>query len=172
MTFVLMGVAGCGKTTIGKLLAQKLKIPFYDADDFHSEECLQKMREGIALDDIARMPWLAKLSAEIRKWNREYGAVLACSALKECYRSILSSDGSEKVLFIHLTGARDVLIRRIENRHAHFFPPTLLESQLNILEPPSNGIVVQIDKKPEEIVHEILSSLALRGYACARVVTE
>lgn len=161
-----MGVAGCGKTTIGKLLAQRLRIPFYDADDFHSEECLQKMGEGIPLDDIVRMPWLAKLSAEIKKWNRESGAVLACSALKECYRSKLSGEGSEKVLFIHLAGAREVLIRRIENRQAHFFPPALLESQLNILEPPSNGIVVQIDKEPEAIVDEILSSPALRGYAC------
>lgn len=83
MVLIVMGVSGCGKTTVGKLLSESFKVPFFDADDFHSEEMVEKMRNGFSLDDKDRGPWLAKLSNHIREWDQSGGAILACSALKE-----------------------------------------------------------------------------------------
>jgi carbohydrate kinase (thermoresistant glucokinase family) len=165
MVYVIMGVAGCGKTTIGRLLAQKLKVPFYDADDFHSQDNVLKMKSGIPLDDAERLPWLAKLSVNIARWNKGNDAVLACSALKESYRQILSSRGTEQVLFIHLRGDRELISSRLAKRNDHYFSSALLESQFNILEPPSPGIAVQTDAKPEEIAQKIHKELCRLGFS-------
>jgi len=159
MIYIVMGVSGCGKSTIGKMLAIRLAMSFYDADDFHSDNCIRKMENGIPLDDEDRKPWLFYLATLIAKWNRDKGAVLACSALKEQHRKILSWDGKEDVAFIHLDGDKDIIFERMRTRKDHFFPLGLLESQFNVLEVPLNAINVQIDKAPEDICVEIINKL-------------
>lgn len=163
MVYLLMGVAGCGKSTIGRLLARKLDIPFYDADDFHSPDNILKMAQGMPLDDADRAPWLSSLAEEIVRWNSGAGSVLACSALKEAYRRMLSGSEVKDVVYIHLAGDRELIRRRLALRDDHYFPENLLESQYAALEPPSDGITVQIDTTPEEIIMEIVESLRRRG---------
>ena len=164
MVYVIMGVSGCGKTTIGRMLAQRLAIKFYDADDYHSQDNINKMKNSIPLDDEDRFPWLSDLAGNITQWNMGKGAVLACSALKEKYRKILSRDGMEKVIFIHLEGDRDIILNRMKSRKEHFFPVELLESQFKALEAPQNAITVQIGKAPEEICSELIDQLASKGF--------
>lgn len=122
MVYVIMGVSGCGKTTIGKMLAQRLEIKFYDADDYHAQDKINKMQNSVPLDDEDRVPWLSALAGKIKLWNIGKGAVLACSALKEKYRQILSRAGREDVVFIYLEGDRDIILDRIKGRKEHFFP--------------------------------------------------
>lgn len=159
MIFIVMGVSGCGKSTIGRMLAKRLAMNFYDADDFHSDKCIRKMENGIPLDDEDRKPWLLYLATLITKWNRDKGAVLACSALKEQHRKILSWDGKEDVAFIHLEGDMHMILERMKNRKGHYFPRELIESQFNALEVPLDAITVQIDKAPEDICMEIVNKL-------------
>jgi|WetSurMetagenome_2_1015567.scaffolds.fasta_scaffold00092_23 gluconokinase len=159
MVYIFMGVSGCGKTTIGKMLANKLGAPFYDGDDYHSQQNIAKMKNGMPLDDEDRRPWLTTLAEYISEWNRGAGAVLACSALKEGYRQILSRDGQENVLFIHMEGERSIIRSRMKERDDHFFPEELLESQFRDMEIPGNAITVKIDKEPEAICTEIMDKL-------------
>lgn len=154
-----MGVSGCGKSTIGAVLAKMLAMNFYDADDFHSDNCIRKMENGIPLDEEDRKPWLSNLAMLIAKWNSDKGAVLACSALKARHRKILSWDGKDDVVFIHLDGHKDIILERMRTRKDHFFPLGLLESQFSALEVPLNAITVQIDKTPEDICLEIINKL-------------
>ncbi len=149
-----MGVSGSGKTTIGKLLAKQLAIPFFDADDFHSNENVDKMAAGIPLNDDDRMPWLLTLQKEIQSW--ENGGVLACSALKDSYRAILSENNS--VQWIYLEGDFETILKRMESRN-HFMKPEMLQSQFETLEPPSYGVKVSVNDSPEDIVSEIISKL-------------
>jgi len=108
MVIILMGVSGCGKTTVGELLAKKLSLPFFDADDFHPVENVKKMQSGMPLNDDDRKPWLDELARQIKKWNRNDGAVLACSALKEKYRQILRGNSNrEDVQIVYLKGTKD-----------------------------------------------------------------
>lgn len=164
MVCIIMGVSGCGKTTIGKLLAEQLRVDFYDADDFHPQNNINKMKNNIPLDDNDRKPWLLDLASHIAKWNKENGAVLACSALKEKYRQILSSDGKENIIFIYLKGDKNVLIERLKGRKEHFFPLALLESQLSALDAPLNAITVDINKLPGDICTEIIDKLASKDF--------
>lgn len=159
MIYIVMGVSGCGKSTIGGMLAIRLAMKFYDADDFHLDNCIRKMENCIPLSDEDRIPWLLHLATHIAKWNRDEGAVMACSALKEQYRKILSWDGKEDVAFIHLDGGKDIILERMRTRKDHFFPLCLIESQFNALEAPINAITVQIDKAPEDICMEIINKL-------------
>jgi carbohydrate kinase (thermoresistant glucokinase family) len=159
MIFIVMGVSGCGKSTIGRILAKRLAMNFYDADNFHSDKCIRKMENGIPLEDEDRNPWLLYLATLIAKWNRDKGAVLACSALKEQHRKILSWDGKENVAFIHLYADKEIILERMRTREDHFFPIGLLESQFNALEVPLNAITLQIDKEPEDICMEIINKL-------------
>ncbi len=159
-----MGVSGCGKTTIGKMLAQRLEIKFYDADDYHAQDKINKMQNSVPLDDEDRVPWLSALAGKIKLWNIGKGAVLACSALKEKYRQILSRAGREDVVFIYLEGDRDIILDRIKGRKEHFFPLELLESQFKALEKPQNAITVQIGKAPEQICSELIDQLASEGF--------
>lgn len=164
MVYIIMGVSGCGKTTIGGMLAKMLAVSFYDADDYHPQNNINKMENSIPLDDDDRDPWLLDLAAHIAQWNRDGGAVLACSALKEKYRQILSWDGKEIVVFIYLEGDKDIILERMKKRKEHFIPLGLLESQFNALEVPLNAITVQIDKTPGEICTEIIKKLASKGF--------
>lgn len=163
MVCIVMGVSGCGKTTIGKIMANRLGVKFHDADDYHPENNINKMKNSISLDDEDRNPWLLNLAKHIAKWNRGKGAVLACSALKEKYRQILSGDEKEKVIFIFLEGNENVILERMKRRIEHYFPLELLESQFKALEAPLNAITVQIDNTPEEICTVIIDKLAGKG---------
>ena len=158
MVIILMGVSGCGKTTVGKRLSQKVGLPFYDADDFHPPENVEKMKSGQPLNDDDRQPWLEILSDRISEWNRSGGAILACSALKRSYRTILQSK-SKDVQFVYLKGDRDLILDRMKKRIGHYMPPKLLDSQFNALEEPENAITVSSEPSPEEVVERIVSRL-------------
>ncbi len=155
-----MGVSGSGKTTIAKLLAGALSIPFYDADDFHPESNIRKLSSGQPLTDQDRQPWLETLGEEIKTWEASGGAVLACSALKEKYRRTLSSIPDEQLSIIQLSGSFDLINRRLTERKDHFLDPSILKSQFDDLEESSKAIQVSIDQKPEEIIQEILSKMS------------
>ena len=154
-----MGVSGCGKTTVGKRLADKLDLPFYDADDFHPFENVEKMKSGEPLTDSDRHPWLASLSWEIEQWNQLDGAVLACSALKKRYRSILNPGKSDQVHFVYLKGSEELIFNRMQQREGHYMPSELLRSQFEALEEPEIAIIVSIEMSPEEIVERIVNEL-------------
>jgi gluconokinase len=157
MIIVVMGVTGSGKSTVGKLLAKRLSIPFIEADDFHSEENISKMSHSIPLTDEDRYPWLESVSYQLQLHQHKKGAVLACSALKEKYRRILQKKLQEKILWIYLEGSEEKLKERMKNRKGHFMPEELLHSQLATLEKPAYAYSVSIEKEPETIVAEIIS---------------
>ncbi len=162
MVIILMGVSGCGKTTVGELLAEKLDLPFYDADDFHPDVNVKKMRSGIPLNDDDRKPWLEELSRQIKHWNKKDGAVLACSALKKKYRDILRADSARnEVQFVYLKGSKELILNRLEERSGHYMPPGLLDSQFSALEEPENAIVISINQSPEKITESIIDRLDL-----------
>lgn len=154
-----MGVSGSGKTTIGTLLAERLGLPFFDADDFHSEERKAKMRRGEPLTDEDRAPWLATLAARIHEWDQGGGAVLGCSALRAGYRETLRS-GSANVEWVFLKGSRELLLSRMRGRQGHYMPAALLDSQLATLEEPADVITVSIDDTSEGLVDAILARLS------------
>lgn len=159
MTIVIMGVAGCGKSTIGKMLAQKLSLPFIEGDNFHPNENVLKMSKGIPLTDEDRLPWLNTLAGELQLHEKQKGSVLACSALKEVYRQILQHGVHEKISWIYLQGNEETLRTRMQNRKGHFMPEGLLNSQLLILEEPSYAYCFSIEKEPQEIVNVFLTKM-------------
>jgi gluconokinase len=131
-----MGVSGCGKSTVGRALALKLKATFLDADDFHPPTNVERMRAGVALTDAERVPWLDALAARLSAANdADETVVLACSALKRSYRDALRR-GAPALTLVHLTGSAALLAERITARPGHYMPPTLLPSQLATLEAP------------------------------------
>lgn len=129
---VVMGVSGSGKSTVGRLLAAELGVPFVDGDDEHSPEAKARMARGIPLDDAWRAPWLDRLEAILREHEQD-GLVLACSALTRAYRRRLTR-GVRRVTFVALVAPREVLAARLATRHGHFAGPALLDSQLATLE--------------------------------------
>lgn len=160
MVVIMMGVAGSGKTTVGKLLASQLGWTFADADDYHSAANVEKMRNGIPLTDSDRAPWLESLRSLIASWIAAgTNAVLACSALKESYRERLLV--GPEVHFVYLKGDRGLLEERMRARHGHFMAERMLESQFETLEEPEDAVVVDVDRSPEEIVGEIRKRMAL-----------
>ena len=162
MIVVIMGVAGSGKTTIGKQLAARLGCGFSDADEFHSEANKEKMARGIALDDQDREPWLRAMRAAIEAQLRQgHDWVFACSALKRSYRQLLSG-GDEEVVWVYLDGSEALLLERLTRRAGHFFDPSLLRSQLQTLEAPreDEAIRVDISPSPEAIVETLLKRLS------------
>ncbi|MDH5366880.1 MAG: NADP-dependent phosphogluconate dehydrogenase, partial [Cyclobacteriaceae bacterium] len=154
--YIVYGVSGCGKTTIGKALAENLRIPFYDADDFHPLSNKIKMEKGEALNDADRAPWLTILSEQITNWEKNNGAVLACSALKEVYRKQLESDS--QVNWIHLKGTKKIIEERLKLRKGHFFNSKLLDSQFQILELADYGISIDINNDIDSMINEIKTS--------------
>jgi gluconokinase len=161
-TIVVMGVAGSGKSSVAKLVAERLGWPMAEGDDFHSPQNRSKMASGTPLTDADRKPWLEA----IRDWlDRTPGnAVVTCSALRRSYRDILRT-ARGRVRFLHLHGTPAVLGSRISGRTDHFMPPALLVSQLETLEPlepDEDGTVVDVSRSPEEIVELGLTRLSLR----------
>ncbi len=130
---VVMGVASCGKSTLGVALAKKLGASFVEGDQLHSAESVEKMSSGIALTDDDRWPWLGRLGAELQGSTV---VVASCSALKKSYRQVIAQGANRQVIFVHLHGSREVLAQRIASRKGHFMPASLLESQLATLELP------------------------------------
>jgi gluconokinase len=153
---VVMGVTGSGKSTVGMALAERLGVPFADADDFHSPENVAKMRAGTPLDDTDRLPWLRSIAAWLRE--RE-DAVVTCSALKRAYRDILR-EGAPDLLFLHLDGDKETVRQRVSGRAGHFMPESLVDSQFAALEPleaDERGIVVDFARPVADIVDEVAS---------------
>ena len=161
MVVIVMGVTGAGKTTVGRALAGVLGWEFHDGDELHSEESKRKMHLGIALDDVDRAPWLAKLRKLIQGMVTEgRDGVVACSALKQSYRDEIIVD-PKSVQVVYLKGSKELVAERLRNRAGHFMNPDLLQSQIDTLEEPRDAIVVDISDTPEAIVSEIRSRLAL-----------
>ena len=155
---VVMGVSGCGKSTVGQLLAQKLSARFIDGDDLHPESNKAKMAAGNPLNDDDRWPWLALVGQALAEGQ----TVVACSALKRVYRErILAAAPQTK--FVHLSGSRQVLEKRLGARSRHFMPASLLDSQLATLEPltaDEPGLVIDIDQPVADIVAQAVGELS------------
>jgi gluconokinase len=161
MVILIMGVSGSGKTTIGQMLAAQLNWQFQDADDLHSPANIEQMRRGIPLTDADRRPWLRSLRAEIeRAIDTHTNLILACSALKAEYRQDLGI-GADRVEFVYLKGAIELIQQRLKQRTGHFMNPDLLQSQFADLQEPDDAIVIEIDLSPAEIVQQIATELAL-----------
>jgi gluconokinase len=160
MIVILMGVVGSGKTTIGKLLAAQLGWEFADADDFHPQANIDKIRQGISLTDEDREPWLERLQSAIVQWITGHrSAVLACSALKVSYRTELQVNS--EVRFVYLKGSAALIAQRLHERHGHFANESILTGQFADLEEPADALTVDISGTPEQIVAEIRKGLHL-----------
>jgi gluconokinase len=156
---LVMGVSGCGKSTVGSLLADRLGLPFLDADSLHPPANLAKMSAGVPLDDEDRWPWLRLVGAALAA--SQDGAVVACSALRRPYRDLLRSFAADLRL-VHLVGTREELAARMRDREGHFMPVALLDTQLATLEPlgaDEAGIEIDAMRAPADIVASALSTL-------------
>lgn len=159
MRVVLMGVAGCGKSSVGAALATALAIPYRDGDDLHPAANIAKMSRGEALTDADRWPWLALVGEALRACP----VIVGCSALRRVYRERITAAAGGPVCFVHLSGSRAVIEARMRARQGHFMPPALLDSQFKTLEPPEpdeNAVTVDIDQPLEKIVAAIQIALA------------
>jgi gluconokinase len=158
-TVVVMGVSGCGKTTVGGILANQLGVPFADADDFHTAELKAKMAAGHPLTDTDRWPWLARCADWLR--GEREGSVLACSALKRSYRDVLRT-ASDRLCFLHLAGSPEVVTQRVGQRRHHYMPAALVDSQYATLEPlgaDEFGVAIDFTLGPEQIVEQFLKEV-------------
>lgn len=162
MVLVLMGVSGSGKTTTGQALAADLGWAFVEADDFHPAANVEKMAGGVALTDDDRRPWLRALAGRVADaCRRGENVVLACSALKQDHREELQQGTAGCVRYVHLTGAEELVRRRLEEREGHFMDPALLHSQFEALEPPEGAVQVDVGPGPNEVAAVIRRRLGL-----------
>ena len=151
-----MGVAGSGKTTVGRKVAAVLGWPYFEADDFHPATNIAKMSQGQPLNDSDRAPWLTSIRAKMNECRAAgQSAVFTCSALKERYRSLLGV-GAAHVRLVHLTGDMPTLLARLAQRQGHYMKPEMLQSQLDALEPPAAALTIDVKLPPEEIVQQIV----------------
>lgn len=164
---VVMGVAGSGKSTIAAALSKQLGWACAEADEFHPQSNIDKMSQGIPLQDEDRWPWLQQIQGWMTEKARAgESTVLTCSALKRSYRQLLS-EAEGRVLFIHLHGGADLISQRMQGREGHFMPPTLLPSQLATLEPltgeelAAGSLRLDISRSPQELITDILAALKL-----------
>lgn len=164
MIVVLMGVSGAGKTTIGRLLAERLGTPFIEGDDYHPAANVAKMASGVPLEDADRWPWLNALNQVLRQ---ERNAVLACSALREAYRARLLEGVGEAVI-VHLHGDKALIASRLEDRRHRYMPASLLDSQFAALEAPERAIAIDVAADPAGCVAAILAAIAASQAAAAR----
>ena len=156
-----MGVTGCGKTTVGALLAEDCGWSFHDADDFHPAENVAKMKSGAPLDDADRWPWLERLNALLVDRERQgRNLVLACSALKQAYRDRLAR-GCAAARFVFLDGEPELMRARLAVRRGHYMNPKLLDSQFAILERPEDALRLDAAGSPAELVRNIRERLAI-----------
>jgi gluconokinase len=166
---VVMGVAGSGKSTIAAALSKQLGWACAEADEFHPQSNIDKMSQGIPLQDEDRWPWLQQIQDWMTgKARAGQSTVLTCSALKRTYRRLLS-EAEGRVLFIHLHGEAGLISQRMQGREGHFMPPTLLPSQLATLEPlteeelASGSLRLDISRSPQELIADILAALKLQA---------
>ena len=156
---ILMGVSGSGKTSIGEGLSEALGWPFYDGDDFHPQENVEKMAQGVSLDDKDRQPWLERLHALIREHlEMDRSLLVACSALKAEYRDVLRGN-LEGIKYVHLTGSFDLIYSRMQNRSGHYMKAEMLRSQFRALEPPVDALTISIDQPVDAIVDRIIGMI-------------
>ncbi|MEL7268922.1 MAG: gluconokinase [Bacteroidota bacterium] len=158
--FIIMGVSGTGKSTIGKLLSQKLDVPFFDGDDFHPERNILKMKSGQPLTDEDRKDWLLALNELAKTQQKSNGGIIACSALKQVYRDMLNAELDPSLVFIFLEGSFELISSRMQARKDHFMPVDLLRSQFDTLEVPEDAIYADISKSPDRIVGDIIQELS------------
>jgi len=164
--YIIMGVAGSGKTTIGAAFARALATPFLEGDELHPAANVQRMAQGIPLTDDDRRPWLLAIAQQLRDAHRAgLGLVVTCSALKRSYRDLLRSAGAGGggLQFVHLSGDRDVIAERLAGRRGHFMPASLLDSQFAALEAPDpdeHAWVHDIRESPEAIVANLVKRIA------------
>jgi gluconokinase len=165
---IVMGVSGSGKSTVGGLLASRLRWEFEDADWFHPASNVEKMHNGVPLTDEDRWPWLGAIAAWIDETRRSGGhGVIACSTLKRRYRDVLIGNRAD-VRLVYLKGDEALIARRIATRHEHFMPRSLLHSQFDALEEPGpeeKPIIVSIEPAPREIAAQVLSALSMAEVA-------
>jgi gluconokinase len=160
MIIIIMGVSGSGKTTIGKLFATRMGWLFEDADSYHPPQNIEKLSAGIPLTDADREPWLRHLADSIRDWDAAgKNVVLACSALKNSYRSTLRVN--DAVHFAYLKVSQEVIEERLKKRRDHFMNPELLDSQFQTLEEPRDAVVIDASKDPDHCVAQLMQKLAL-----------
>ncbi len=158
--YVLMGVAGSGKTSVGTALSAVTSIPYCDGDDLHPAANVAKMSRGEPLTDQDRWPWLAQVGQTLSRGL----LIIGCSALKRNYRDLIAAEAHAQVTFIHLSGSRDLIASRMNARTGHFMPPILLDSQFAALEPPApdeNAVTVNIDQSLDGIVAAIRTALRI-----------
>jgi len=160
LAIVVMGVSGCGKSTVAARLAQRLGWDLAEADAFHSAANVEKMRSGIALTDEDRWPWLDAIAAWIAAQRAQARpCIVACSALKRRYRERLAA-GHDDVRFVYLKGGYEVVAARLAGRSGHYMPLSLLQSQYDALEEPAADervLVVSIERAPDELVDEVVA---------------
>ena len=156
---VIMGVAGCGKSSVGEGLAAQLGVPYRDGDDLHTLQAVEKMRAGIPLTDDDRWPWLDRVALEL---DEAAPVIVGCSALRRIYRERIRAGAGGPVQFVHLAGSRDLIASRMASRTGHYMPLSLLDSQFAILEPPGTdeALTVDIDQPLEVLVDRIATALA------------
>ena len=163
MKIILMGVSGCGKSSVGEALSQALALPYRDGDDLHPAQNIAKMARGEPLDDDDRWPWLRLVGQALTT-----PGIVGCSALKRSYRALIEQEAGGGVVFVHLAGARAVIAARMAARSGHFMPPALLDSQFATLEvpgPDERAVVVDIDQPLADVVAEIVGKLRRLGPA-------
>ncbi|MDA0711472.1 MAG: gluconokinase [bacterium] len=159
MVIIVMGVCGSGKTTVGLLLAERLGYSFFDADDFHPKSNVEKMASGRPLNDEDRKPWLMILNEKLKACNRSGAyAVLACSALKQSYRDLLSSEVGACCV-VYLKGDYDTIFERMNGREGHYMGARMLRSQFEALEEPVDALTLPIEADPEAITAQVVTYL-------------
>ena len=168
---VIMGVSGCGKSTVATLLVERLGWAFQEGDDLHPPANVAKMAAGTPLTDDDRWPWLDRVADWIHgRIDAGQPGIITCSALRRAYRDRLRRDDTEHVVFVHLAGSREVILERLGARKGHFMPSTLLDSQFATLEPPGpdeNAVTVDVARPAAEQADDVVERLDLRPLAPA-----
>lgn len=155
----IMGVAGSGKSTIGRRLSEAIGVPFFDGDDFHPQTNIDKMASGQALNDEDRKAWLESIINFVKKQLPKNSLIIACSALKQIYREQLEKGIENQTQWVYLKGDYNLIFQRMQQRKDHFMPSNLLTSQFETLEEPDHALVVSIDLAPEQIIEQISKQL-------------
>ncbi|MET3897526.1 gluconokinase [Devosia sp. UYZn731] len=161
---IVMGVSSSGKSTVGQSIARRLHVPFLDGDGYHPPANVEKMRAGIPLTDEDRWPWLERLAIALHEAADKKGAAVgACSALRRSYREYLTNKAGEPILFVHLSGTREVIAERMARRQHEYMPTSLLDSQFATLEPPDpateNVLVLPVTDPVEKLTGAMVKAL-------------